>query len=203
LLSWETQTKDVLRAPPGHWVERQPDGSLSVCAPELFDLRYRRKDAEQQAPVPTVTGGDRRTVKSEVEGVVGCTDHGCVFGHPGSLGTNGCCCLDDLLPKDRRQVSENIRLLRAEMRRLQSAPEWKPISTVPLDGSWVELWWPALAADKTSDHIRTALRVVTLRWERKYEEWCNPRGTLYAVTPGPSHWRWPHLDGPAQEIKTP
>ena len=28
---------------------------------------------------------------------MGCTDHGCVFGHPGGMGTNGGCrCLDDL-----------------------------------------------------------------------------------------------------------
>lgn len=41
---------------------------------------------------------------------VGCSDHGCVFGHPGGMGTNGGCrCLEGLPTRGRRTV---MRLLR-------------------------------------------------------------------------------------------
>lgn len=38
---------------------------------------------------------------------VGCSDHGCVFGHPGGMGTNGGChCLMNAIP----HVSDRVRI---------------------------------------------------------------------------------------------
>jgi hypothetical protein len=64
---------------------------------------------------------DHLPSKKLVDGVIGCSDHGCVFGHPGGMGTNGGChCLSDLRPPDlRRRVTKNVRVLRAEIDRLQ------------------------------------------------------------------------------------
>lgn len=49
----------------------------------------------------------------------GCTDHGCVFGHPGGMGTNGGCkCLDKYEVRDNpealRRIRVGVRALRAE-----------------------------------------------------------------------------------------
>ncbi len=42
-----------------------------------------------------------------------CTDHGCVFGHPGGQGTNaGCRCLDGLKGLRRVYVREAIKAVR-------------------------------------------------------------------------------------------
>lgn len=59
--------------------------------------------------------------KPEVEGLVGCTDGGCLFGHPGGMHTNGGCeCASELRPTWLRlKVMRNVRLLRAEIRRLK------------------------------------------------------------------------------------
>lgn len=59
--------------------------------------------------------------KPEVDGILGCTDHGCIFGHPGGMGTNGgCACLKEVRPASmRRKYERNVRLLRAEIRRLR------------------------------------------------------------------------------------
>lgn len=60
--------------------------------------------------------------KPDVNEIVGCTNHGCVFGHPGGMGTNSrCVCLDIHPDTKRRQVERNIRLLRAEIQRLRAA----------------------------------------------------------------------------------
>lgn len=66
--------------------------------------------------------------KPEVEGLVGCTDHGCLFGHPGGMGTNGGCeCVKELRPTWLRlKVMKNVRLLRAEIRRLKSVQQRSP-----------------------------------------------------------------------------
>ena len=46
----------------------------------------------------------------------GCSDHGCVFGHPGGMGTNGGCrCLSRLDPSDKRRVNDGILALRREV----------------------------------------------------------------------------------------
>jgi hypothetical protein len=64
---------------------------------------------------------DQLPSKKMVDGVIGCSDHSCVFGHPGGMGTNGGChCLTDIRPPElRRRVSKNVQLLRAEIERLQ------------------------------------------------------------------------------------
>ena len=45
-----------------------------------------------------------------------CTDHGCIYGHPGGMGTNGGCkCLYELPLDKRRRAEQNIRALRAQL----------------------------------------------------------------------------------------
>lgn len=39
-------------------------------------------------------------------GIEGCTDHGCIFGHPGGMGTNGGCACE----KEVRSVTVRRRL---------------------------------------------------------------------------------------------
>lgn len=86
------------------------------------------------------------------------------------------------------------------LRALVAALDWQPIDTVPRDGTWVELWWPALSDHETSNHIINTLRIVTVRWKSEYEEWADVRGTLYPTWNGtPTHWRRPRLEGPAGE----
>jgi hypothetical protein len=58
-----------------------------------------------------------------VEGVEGCSDGGCVWGHPGGMHTNGGCkCLYYAAPKldDRRRIEKNIRALRARVAELEA-----------------------------------------------------------------------------------
>lgn len=52
-------------------------------------------------------------MKLNIEGVKGCTDHGCIFGHPGGMGTNGgCACLRDIRPAgERLRLLRNVHLL--------------------------------------------------------------------------------------------
>lgn len=51
-------------------------------------------------------------MKLNIEGIKGCTDHGCVFGHPGGMGTNGGChCLEICPTAERLRVERNVRLL--------------------------------------------------------------------------------------------
>jgi len=59
--------------------------------------------------------------RPDVEGIKGCTDGGCVFGHPGGMHTNGgCSCLREVRPTELRlRFLRNISLLRAEIRRLK------------------------------------------------------------------------------------
>lgn len=61
--------------------------------------------------------------KPDTPEIDGCSDHGCVFGHPGGMGTNGGCrCLKTFIstnPVNGRRVHKNIRLLRAEIKRLR------------------------------------------------------------------------------------
>jgi len=58
--------------------------------------------------------------KTEIPEVQGCTDQGCVFGHPGGMATNGGCrCIDIQDPETRRRVTRNIRALRKEIRLLR------------------------------------------------------------------------------------
>jgi hypothetical protein len=89
-------------------------GGPSICHVCAIDLG--RKRAQE-----SVAAADHLPSKKLVDGVIGCSDHGCVFGHPGGMGTNGGChCLSDLRPPDlRRRVTKNVRVLRAELDRLQ------------------------------------------------------------------------------------
>lgn len=52
-------------------------------------------------------------MKLNIEGIKGCTDHGCIFGHPGGMGTNGgCACLRDIRPAgERLRLLRNVHLL--------------------------------------------------------------------------------------------
>jgi hypothetical protein len=44
-----------------------------------------------------------------VPGAVGCSDGGCIFGHPGGMHTNGGCnCLRAIPTKDRIKIVRNI-----------------------------------------------------------------------------------------------
>jgi hypothetical protein len=47
-------------------------------------------------------------------GIEGCSDHDCIFGHPGGMGTNGgCACLRHIYPQElRRRFRQNIWKLR-------------------------------------------------------------------------------------------
>jgi len=59
-----------------------------------------------------------------VEGVVGCSDGGCMWGHPGGMHTNGGCNCERTLQRDvgverQRAISRNVRTLRAEVERLR------------------------------------------------------------------------------------
>lgn len=52
----------------------------------------------------------------KIEGVEACSNHGCVFGHPGGMGTNGQChCLDIRPPEDRIRATRNVLALRAAL----------------------------------------------------------------------------------------
>ena len=53
--------------------------------------------------------------------VKGCSDHNCIFGHPGGMGTNGGChCLDLHRDPDRRiRAMKNILALRATVANLE------------------------------------------------------------------------------------
>jgi len=53
--------------------------------------------------------------------IQGCTDGGCIFGHPGGMHTNGGCrCLREIRPAgERLRLTRNIRALRAEIKRLR------------------------------------------------------------------------------------
>lgn len=53
---------------------------------------------------------------------LGCSDHGCVFGHPGGMGTNGGCnCLDGVRsPIDRVHIRTGIQQLRDKVKRLEN-----------------------------------------------------------------------------------
>jgi len=55
--------------------------------------------------------------------LVGCSDGGCVFGHPGGMHTNGGCrCLKEIRPfAERIRIERNIRALMDEVRKLQGA----------------------------------------------------------------------------------
>lgn len=45
----------------------------------------------------------------EIAAKYGCTDGGCILGHPGGMHTNGGChCLNDLSPKDRVKIRAAI-----------------------------------------------------------------------------------------------
>lgn len=59
--------------------------------------------------------------RPELPDIKGCTDGGCVFGHPGGMHTNGgCSCLRNLQPVgERLRIMRNIRALRAEIQRLR------------------------------------------------------------------------------------
>lgn len=58
--------------------------------------------------------------KPELPEIQGCTDHSCVFGHPGGMGTNGGCrCIDIQDQTQRTRVKHNILALRKEIRFLR------------------------------------------------------------------------------------
>lgn len=64
--------------------------------------------------------------KPEVDGMQGCTDGGCIFGHPGGMHTNGgCACVKELRmePEMRMRFIRNIRLLREKVRHLREELE--------------------------------------------------------------------------------
>lgn len=65
--------------------------------------------------------------RPEVEGIEGCTDGGCIFGHPGGMHTNGgCACMRELRPfAFRRRMVQNIQLYRREILRLKQEANWK------------------------------------------------------------------------------
>jgi hypothetical protein len=59
-----------------------------------------------------------RQVAERLHPGVGCTDHGCVFGHPGGMGTNGGCeCMKErnpiLLKRTIMQMADVARCLAA------------------------------------------------------------------------------------------
>lgn len=55
--------------------------------------------------------------------VEGCSDHGCIWGHRGGMGTNGGCgCLKDLmrLPLEvRHRLQRNIKAMQRELEELR------------------------------------------------------------------------------------
>jgi len=52
----------------------------------------------------------------KIAGVEACSNHGCVFGHPGGMGTNGQChCLDIRPPDARIRATRNVLALRAAL----------------------------------------------------------------------------------------
>ncbi len=61
-------------------------------------------------------------MKLNIEGVKGCTDGGCVFGHPGGMHTNGGChCLHDIRPAgERLRITRNVYLLVKEVEKLRN-----------------------------------------------------------------------------------
>lgn len=67
--------------------------------------------------------------RQEIEDLdLGCTDHNCVWGHPGGLGTNGGCkCLHHLSTIGQTRAAAGIRVLReiadANTRRVAPTPE--------------------------------------------------------------------------------
>lgn len=51
---------------------------------------------------------------------LGCTDHGCVWGHDGGMGTNGGCrCLVDDDRKTLRAANRAVRMMRVELAALR------------------------------------------------------------------------------------
>jgi hypothetical protein len=72
-----------------------------------------------------------------------CTDHGCIYGHPGGMGTNGGChCLTEVRDvDDRRQIS-------AAIRRGREAEKW--------GAAWRE---KALELEKERDELRAQLKL--------------------------------------------
>ena len=63
----------------------------------------------------------------------GCSDHNCIYGHAGGMGTNGGCrCEKELhrIGPEGIKAARQIRLLRAENERLReekAAKQWYPI----------------------------------------------------------------------------
>lgn len=58
-------------------------------------------------------------------GIEGCSDHGCIFGHPGGMGTNGSCVCEREIrsPDMRRRIRKNIELYRTTIAALGIAIE--------------------------------------------------------------------------------
>lgn len=58
----------------------------------------------------------------KIEGLKGCTDGGCIFGHPGGMHTNGGChCLSDIRPTEERlRIARNVHLLVKEIEHLRA-----------------------------------------------------------------------------------
>lgn len=61
--------------------------------------------------------------RPELPDIKGCTDGGCIFGHPGGMHTNGgCACIKEIRPTELRlRFQRNIQMLRAEIRRLRGS----------------------------------------------------------------------------------
>lgn len=64
--------------------------------------------------------------KPDTPEIKGCTDGGCIFGHPGGMRTNGgCACLKTMATSSRLRVQRNIMLLRQEIQNLRNENEIK------------------------------------------------------------------------------
>ncbi len=54
---------------------------------------------------------------AEIDGMIGCSDHHCDFGHPGGMGTNGGCACMKVVPQEMRiRIRRNVYLLRKALR---------------------------------------------------------------------------------------
>jgi hypothetical protein len=63
----------------------------------------------------------------------GCTNHGCVFGHPGGMGTNGAChCLD---PRELHENFEAEQRARRAVRAMRARIKWLETQLATLGAS--------------------------------------------------------------------
>jgi hypothetical protein len=114
--------------------------------------------------------------KPELPTIKGCTDHGCIFGHPGGMGTNGgCACVRAIRGAEESiRFQRNIRALRDEVARLRGTDNrgklWSLFRDLISQGTYIQMDY---AAGKYSNYEEFSTRLDGAARER-VEQFFNP-----------------------------